>query len=216
MMSGDVLEIGTGMGIIPMYFTLNGSKANFTLTDYYPEAIDTTLKNIKLNKLQLEQFELIVTDRFDGLKKKFTFAFSNPPVQPFIPNAHLNDKASKSNENGNGRLVLDAIIQHGKNYLIPGGKFFFSTSTRHGLQQNRQLLDKYWGKENWREVLNIEYLVNPTYHGPYMNTWIKLQNDDGDLRVYKKNQNDEPISGEYYDPEEPWYFKYILLEATNI
>jgi methylase of polypeptide subunit release factors len=210
-----ILDIGTGSGILGIYLLKNHARY-VAMTDINYSALLNTYNNLRLNSMTEGdyQYAIIDTDRFMGIQEHFDTIISNPPVQPYSLDVHLTDKASKYNENGNGRLVLDSLIKYGKSYLIEGGTLVTSCSSRHGHLQTIKLFNQYWGDQNWKVILDIEYEINPDYHGPYMDYWIKQQLQDGDLRVYLKNTDGTAYTIDHYDPEQKWYFKYLLVKAT--
>jgi len=211
-----ILEIGTGSGVVGIFLLKKGAEY-VAMTDVNYAAIETTVNNLSSNGLDNGdyQYAVIDTDRFMGIQEQFDTIISNPPVQPSNPHAHINDIAAKYNENGDGRMVLDSLIKYGRSYLVQGGKLITSCSTRHGHKETMELFNTYWGKDNLQVILEDEYEIDPAYHGPYMDYWIEQQNQDGDLRVYCKDEQGNPYAPDHYDPALKWYFKYIMIEATN-
>ncbi len=211
-----VLEIGVGTGIISMYLLRKGADY-VAMTDINPAALATTYRNIHKNGFTNGdyQFAIAEVDRFMGIQERFDTIISNPPVQPSIIGVHEFDKAAKYNENGNGRVVLDSMIEYGKAYLNDGGRLITSCSSRHGHIQTQMNLDLYWGMGNWQEILKVEYPITPDYHGPYMQYWIDQQLRDRDLRVFQKDIKGNRYTSDKYTPGEQWYFDYIVIEAIK-
>lgn len=211
-----MLEIGTGSGIVGIFLLKKGAEY-VAMTDINFSAIESTLNNLEINGLRNGdfQFAVIDTDRFMGIQERFDVIISNPPVQPSNPTAHLHNLAAKYNENGDGRMVLDSLIKYGRSYLSEGGRLITSCSSRHGHKQTEELFDTYWGKGNWEVILEDEYEINPDYHGPYIEAWIEQQKQDGDLRVYCKDEEGKMYSPDHYDPSLKWYYRYLVIEARN-
>ncbi|WP_051296355.1 methyltransferase [Eisenibacter elegans] len=186
-----VLDMGTGTGIIGIACALLGAK-QITLTDYCQPAVQIAKVNARLNGFK--DAESIQSDRFQALEgKTFDLIISNPPVQPWLftdlDNEQERISSAAWNEAGaDGRLVLDALIQEAQQYLNIGGKMITSCSSRHGHRRTIELFNKHWGLE-WTHIYTYEHAIDPSYHQPYMDTWLFLQEMDLDLRVYQKDAN---------------------------
>ncbi len=184
----STLDLGTGSGIIGILCALLGAK-EITLSDYSASAVMLAQKNAEDNGIQAF---CIQSDRFLQFKnRQFDFIISNPPVQPwlFTDIENLEDRINGAawNEAGvDGRLVLDALIEEGAEHLTKNGVIITSSSSRHGHRKTERMLNQYWGEENWTVIYGMEHLIDPDYHQPYMDTWLRYQDKDCDLRVYQK------------------------------
>ncbi|MDX2306544.1 MAG: methyltransferase [Microscillaceae bacterium] len=184
----SVLDLGTGSGIIGIACEMLGA-TNVILGDYCAAAVVSAEQNAQLNRLHAKGVQ---SDRFASFSgQAFDLIISNPPVQPwlFTDTSHRENRLSTSawNEAGyDGRLVLDALICESKNLLSHQGQVITSCSSRHGHRQTLALLEQYWANQ-WEEIFVSEHIIDPNYHKPYMNIWLKLQDEDLDLRVYQKD-----------------------------
>jgi len=96
----NILEIGTGTGIIAIYLQLLKEKypkftANIFASDIMDEAIECAKKNEKLNKID-PQITFIKSDLFDSfpnnLKHTFDIIIFNPP---YLPSSKIMDKENQ-------------------------------------------------------------------------------------------------------------------------
>jgi SAM-dependent methyltransferase len=213
-MSGmQVTDVGAGDGRLGL--TARSRGAYVIMTDINPAAIEQARINGALNGFtEGEDFVVLFSNVFENLDpaNKQDAIISNAPMQPVMPGAHPDNIAAKSNESGeNGRGVIDELIEKARNFLKPGGRLVFTSSSRQGFETTIEDLNKYWGKGNWR-ILNYEVLddgemipgveepIDAEYHGPYMPYWRAQQNMDGVFRVYQKDKNGKPfakISGQH-------------------
>lgn len=74
----NVLEIGTGTGLIALYLAKKGAKV--TATDINPDSIKITKENAKLNNLDVQ---LIVSDLYENVDGKFDCIIFIPPYFTF-------------------------------------------------------------------------------------------------------------------------------------
>lgn len=191
----NLLDIGTGSGIMGIFCGLLGAK-NVVLSDYSQPAVDLAIENAKLNDLQVAGIQ---SDCFEAFQNQtFDYIISNPPVQPWLYTnledlEHRKDGATWNEAGADGRLVLDALLKEGRDYLTPNGEMIFSCSTRHGHQKTLQLLNEYWAY-SWEIIFSIEHHLDLDYHGPYVQTWLHLQEKDLDLRIYQKDEANKRYS----------------------
>lgn len=218
----NVLDVGTGSGIIGMFALLNGAQTA-TMTDINPRALQVTEANLEQNGLGngTGRSRVVKSDVYMGIVDKFDTIISNPPVQPQNPFAHADNPAAKFNESrGEGRYVLDSLIEYGKQYLKPNGRQYILCSSRHGHGRTIELLNATYGEGNWNDLVEpIEYEIDPEYHGPYMAHWIAAQKADHDIRVYAKTTDDEVVYPDVYDPEDEslrWFSVSHIIEARNV
>ncbi|MEM7565335.1 MAG: peptide chain release factor N(5)-glutamine methyltransferase [Pseudomonadota bacterium] len=76
--SAEVLEIGTGSGVIAVSLTCELPGTMLTATDIAGDAIDTARKNAVRHRVD-DRIEFCETNLFDGLKVPFDLIVSNPP-----------------------------------------------------------------------------------------------------------------------------------------
>lgn len=216
-----VLDVGTGSGIIGIQALKRGAEY-VTMTDINQSVIELVLRNLELNGLRDgdSQFAVADIDGFMGIQEPFDTIISNPPVQPAHPTAHLDNPAAKHNETLNGgRYLLDTLIKYSRSYLTPNGKLYLLCSSRHGHALTREMLDSHYGEENWDTLLELEYPIDPEYHGPYMDFWLQMQTQDGDIRVYARDAEGQEVHPDRYDPNDTslqWFSRSYVIEARNM
>jgi len=132
----DVLEIGTGTGIIAI---IAAKKANKVIaTDINPHAIDCAVKNLISNKTY--NVELRKGDLFEPVKGgKFDLILFNTPYLPSGGDDKIDDELDAAWNGGiNGRDVIDRFLVDVKDYLKPSGKVQLVQSS---LSDNKLTLD---------------------------------------------------------------------------
>jgi release factor glutamine methyltransferase len=133
----DVLEIGTGTGIIAIIAAQRANKV--IATDINPHAIDCAVKNLITNKTY--NVELRKGDLFEPVKEgKFDLILFNTPYLPSDEDDKIEDTLDAAWNGGlNGRDVIDRFIDDVKDYLKPGGKVQLVQSS---LSDNEKTLHK--------------------------------------------------------------------------
>lgn len=89
----EILDIGTGTGIIAITLKQLNKKYNITATDISKKALKVANKNIKKHNTNIT---LIKTDLYKGINKKFDCIISNPPY--IEKNSKNIEKIVKENE----------------------------------------------------------------------------------------------------------------------
>ena len=74
---GDVLDFGCGYGPIGIYIKSN-CECNVDMVDINSRAISLSIKNAKLNRVDVNIFE---SDIYSNVNKKYDFIITNPPVR---------------------------------------------------------------------------------------------------------------------------------------
>ena len=196
-----VLDFAAGSGVLGLMLSRWGARS-VTLTDYCPMAVALAMQRAEENGL--DDVTGIHSDHFDAVSRQdYDLIISNPPVQPWlytdVENQLKRDQAAWNEAGADGRLVLDSVLREAMDYLKVGGRLITSTSSRHGDRQTQVLLDQYWSGQ-WREFHRSEHKIIQDYHGPYLQTWLAMQVQDLDLRIYQKDQQGRPFAF-YTDPE---------------
>ncbi|MEM0134121.1 MAG: methyltransferase [Thermoplasmatales archaeon] len=91
--SGSLLEIGCGTGIVGLSYAESGVKV--TLIDISPAAVKCTRRNASLNGMSVD---VIRADMFSGIRKKFDYCVFNPP---YLPNDLQDNLSWSGGPNGN-------------------------------------------------------------------------------------------------------------------
>ena len=154
----DILDLGTGSGVIGIVLGNKFKNANILLSDISLNAIDIAKKNILRHKLR--NISVIQSDWFTKIpKKKFEVIVSNPP---YIDKSdeHLKDKALIyepqealiSKQEGYADII--EIIKISPKFLKPNGTLYIE----HGYNQHKKVhqlfLDNNFIKIEKNEDLN--------------------------------------------------------------
>jgi tRNA1Val (adenine37-N6)-methyltransferase len=136
--SKNVLEIGTGSGVISFMMAQRNPYATYTGIDFSSEAIQLAKENlsnypilahIKFRKSSLQEY--IPNSAFDHI-------ISNPP---FFENSTKSPSKLKNNTRHTDTLPLVDLLTHSKRLLSPNGKISLIYPIRY-LDQIRSICDK--------------------------------------------------------------------------
>jgi len=147
-----VMDFASGSGFLSVIAQKSGA-AKVIATDLNPQAIMMTQRNWALNNLHPKQLYAIESDCFDAIhgnpeiEGQVDVIYSNPPTIPDLESDVERLSASDWNINGSGgRIVNDALITQGRNFLKSGGEILFVTTSKQGSKLTCELLEQYWGK----------------------------------------------------------------------
>ena len=144
---GDyVLEIGSGSGLIGLYFASLG--ANVICSDINPIAVELIKKNFLLNKNFLKgSFDIRIGNLFSVLDSKdsFDIIIFNPPYLPtskkeLVGGSGWFDKAVSGGMKGLD--VIQRFINQVSNYLKKNGKIYFVFSSLTDNEKLKKLIKK--------------------------------------------------------------------------
>jgi HemK-related putative methylase len=91
--SGRVIEIGCGSGIVGLSYAERG--CDVTMTDISPEAAKCAKMNADSNDIDAE---VLVGDLFSPIKGKFDYCLFNPP---YLPSGEADDRSWTGGKKGN-------------------------------------------------------------------------------------------------------------------
>ena len=156
----DVLEIGTGCGIIALQCASIG--ANVLSTDINPYAIDLTKRNYIKNKSVIKgKMEIRKGDLFSTIKdnEKFDVIIFNPPYLPtkkieLVGGSGWFDVAT--NGGIDGLSLTKRFIEDLSKYLNDNGKAYFVFSSL----SKRKKIDLYLSKYRLKGQIVSEYSFN--------------------------------------------------------
>ncbi len=133
----EVLEIGTGTGLIAIYAAKNTS--NVIATDINKNAIKCALKNAITNHTY--NVELREGNLFEPVQdKKFDLVLFNTPYLPTEEEERLEGNINTAFDGGlDGREIIDTFIDSVKDYLKKGGRVQMVQST---LSDNEKTLKR--------------------------------------------------------------------------
>lgn len=135
----EVLEIGTGTGLVSIFASLNCK--NVTSTDINPYAVKCATNNIKLNNR--ENVRVIKSDLFENIEDKYDLILFNTPYLPVIEEEHVDDDYSKAWDGGeSGREVIDEFIKQAPSYLKENGIIQLVQSSLSDNDKSIEMLEK--------------------------------------------------------------------------
>lgn len=107
--NGDVLDFGCGYGPIGIYIKKN-TNASVTMLDINKRSVDLAIKNAKLNNVDVD---VIQSNLYENVDKKFNYIISNPPIRV-------------------GKKVLYEILFGAKDYLKENGQLWIVINKDQG------------------------------------------------------------------------------------
>ena len=126
-LKGDILDFGCGYGPIGIYIK-KVSIANVTMLDVNKRSVTLAKKNVILNNVDVEVIE---SNIYENVDKKFDYIISNPPIRV-------------------GKKILYEILFGAKNYLKENGELWIVVNKSQGAKS----LIKDLSKEYKVEVKN--------------------------------------------------------------
>lgn len=130
--SGEVLEVGCGYGVIPIILTSVGEKiVNFDAVDINKRAIHLSEMNLKENKA--EKIRFFESNIYSNVNKKYDVIITNPPIRA-------------------GKQVVYNIVMNAKDYLNKAGMLFIVINKDQGAKSLKADLDKIYNTEVLKKI----------------------------------------------------------------
>lgn len=136
----EVLEIGTGTGIIGIKCALLGGRV--TATDINPHAIACAKESANINNVNMK---IIKSDLFKNVRGVFDVIIFNPPYLPTTKEDHCGgwiDKAFDGGEKG-GKLIM-RFLRSFKKHLKPCGRAYLLLSSLSNMEE----IEEYFIENN--------------------------------------------------------------------
>lgn len=163
----DILDIGTGSGIIPIILAMNLPESNLTAIDVSSEAISLAKKNaVKHGVLDRINFlnQDIFTTEFSA--QSFDLIVSNPPyvalseyltlqkeIVDFEPKEAVTDE-------GDGLKFYSFIAEKAKLWLKDGGKLYFELGKgQFSFVEEKLKMEGYSNISVTKDLANIERVI---------------------------------------------------------
>lgn len=122
----NVLDLGTGTGIIPILMEAKTRATHFTGLEIQSESADMAARSVKLNHLE-EKIEIVIGDIKEAVSlfgaASFDVVTCNPP---YMTEHHglTNPKAPKAIARHELLCTLEDVISQAARLLKPGGNFY--------------------------------------------------------------------------------------------
>ena len=111
-LSGNVLDLGCGLGVVGIILGTFNKGINIDMVDINERAIDLAKNNLVLNNVKANVF---VSDIYSNIDNKYDFIITNPPIRA-------------------GKNVIRGFLLGSYDYLKDGGILYFVMRKDHGVK----------------------------------------------------------------------------------
>lgn len=121
-LSGNVLDLGCGIGVVGVILGTINKNINIDMVDVNERAISLAKENISLNEVNADVF---ISDVYSNVNKKYDYIITNPPIRA-------------------GKEVIRKFLLGGYDYLNDNGILYFVMRKDHGVKSMiKELENKY-------------------------------------------------------------------------
>lgn len=121
-LSGNVLDLGCGIGVVGIILGTINENINIDMVDINDRAISLVRDNLTLNKVKANAFS---SDVYSNVNKKYDYIITNPPIRA-------------------GKEVVRKFLFGGYDYLNDNGMLYFVMRKDHGVKSMiKELESKY-------------------------------------------------------------------------
>lgn len=121
-LSGNVLDLGCGIGVVGVILGTMNKNINIDMIDVNERAISLAKENISLNNVTCNVF---ISDVYSNVERKYDYIITNPPIRA-------------------GKEVIRRFLLGGYDYLMDNGVLYFVMRKEHGVKSMiRELENKY-------------------------------------------------------------------------
>ena len=121
-LSGNVLDLGCGIGVVGIILGTINENINIDMIDINDRAISLVRDNLTLNKVKANVFS---SDVYSNVNKKYDYIITNPPIRA-------------------GKEVVRKFLFGGYDYLNDNGMLYFVMRNDHGVKSMiKELESKY-------------------------------------------------------------------------
>lgn len=111
-LSGNVLDLGCGIGVVGIILGSINKNINIDMVDINERAISLTKENVNMNNISANVFESYV---YDNITNKYNYIITNPPIRA-------------------GKDVVRRFLLGSYEYLNDNGTLFFVMRKDHGVK----------------------------------------------------------------------------------
>ena len=121
-LSGNVLDLGCGIGVVGIILGTINENINIDMVDINERAISLVRDNLTLNKVKANAFS---SDVYSNVNKKYDYIITNPPIRA-------------------GKEVVRKFLFGGYDYINDNGMLYFVMRKDHGVKSMiKELESKY-------------------------------------------------------------------------
>ncbi len=121
-LSGNVLDLGCGIGVVGIILGTINKNINIDMIDINERALSLVRDNLTLNKVKANVFS---SDVYSNVNKKYDYIITNPPIRA-------------------GKEVVRKFLLGGFDYLNDNGILYFVMRKDHGVKSMiKELENKY-------------------------------------------------------------------------
>ena len=123
-LSGDILDLGCGYGVIGLSIALANPETFVTMADLNHRAVDLALKNVERNHIPNASAQ--ISDGFRQIDGRFQAIVSNPPIRA-------------------GKKIVYPLLEQSMEYLLPGGSLYLVIRKKQGAKSAAAKLQSVFG-----------------------------------------------------------------------
>lgn len=123
--SGNVLDLGCGIGVVGIILGSINRHINIDMVDVNERAIDLSKENLLLNNIDNNVF---VSDVYNSIDKKYDYIVTNPPIRA-------------------GKDVIRRFLLGSYDYLTDNGILYFVMRKDHGVKSMIKELEEIYNVE---------------------------------------------------------------------
>jgi ribosomal protein L3 glutamine methyltransferase len=121
----EILDLGTGSGCIAIACALAFPESHVDAADISVQALEVAAINVRRYHLS-QQVQLIHSDLFENITKKYDLILSNPPylseeIYAFLPKEYMYEPEIALKTRGQGLEIVKRILKHALKHLTSKG-----------------------------------------------------------------------------------------------
>ncbi len=121
-LSGNVLDLGCGIGVVGIILGTINKNINIDMIDINERALSLVRDNLTLNKVKANVFS---SDVYSNVNKKYDYIITNPPIRA-------------------GKEMVRSFLLGGYDYLNDNGMLYFVMRKDHGVKSMIKELEKIY------------------------------------------------------------------------
>lgn len=118
-LSGNILDLGCGYGVIGLSIAKLNPEAQVTMVDINQRAVELAIRNLERN--HIKNAAAYVSDGFKNINNQFHAIVSNPPIRA-------------------GKKVIYPLFEQSINYLLPGASLYLVIQKKQGAKSAAEKL----------------------------------------------------------------------------